>query len=418
MPILTSALGSLPRTQKVVEQFYNYMDAYEAEESSRILDDYACRIIREQEKVGLDIVNDGEVRRSSYFTAFYDSFTGFLATAIERPYFLNDGRTYNHKRRKVFQVWQDQMLPWPGAPTRSAASSIIVDQLGLRSKNGRRTVFHEDARILKQHATRLTKITLPSPYMIMRMTYHPVFSRDAYKTRDDYLDDIIRSYIDIVRDIQQIGIDVIQFDCCMITNLLDPNVREHLDIEHEIGYYADSLNQIFRQLNQSESAVHICRNNSSLLWGEAQFLDLILKRLNVGQLNIALNDDDEDLLPLKYLPDTTTLLLPVVDTRTYKIDHPRAMLKCLQSALNHVPLEKIMFSSSCGFSPIGGIRRGLKPALNKLKAMTLFAQAINELGVSELAVKAAEPQFFQLVEKQRKLLSKNSFKSKAKKRLY
>ena len=57
-----------------------------------VLEADAKKLILEQERLGLDIVNDGEVQRSGYFSVFYDSFDGFMPTGIGEPTLLHDGR--------------------------------------------------------------------------------------------------------------------------------------------------------------------------------------------------------------------------------------------------------------------------------------------------------------------------------------
>ncbi len=77
--ILTSHVGSLPRSQKVVD----FIFAREREEAFDQTDFDACmaeacaETVRHQRAAGIDIVSDGETSKISYATYVKDRYTGF-----------------------------------------------------------------------------------------------------------------------------------------------------------------------------------------------------------------------------------------------------------------------------------------------------------------------------------------------------
>src|SRR2546421_593381 len=117
----THGIGSLPRPQ-VVRDLLAHRHDMPAESFKRILDDLVIFAIRLQEQAGLDVVSDGEWRRSQYIREFLDRVGGF-----ERC------RRFTHQGETKF-------------------TEVVVRRMTATDP-----VFIEDARFLKAHTSRLTK---------------------------------------------------------------------------------------------------------------------------------------------------------------------------------------------------------------------------------------------------------------------
>src|SRR5262245_38099680 len=77
-PFFTQVIGSLPRPLAVRDLFAK-RDAGEIppDRFRDTLDDYVCFAIRLQEQVGLDVISDGEWRRTHYIGEFLSRVGGF-----------------------------------------------------------------------------------------------------------------------------------------------------------------------------------------------------------------------------------------------------------------------------------------------------------------------------------------------------
>ena len=77
--ILTSHVGSLPRSQEVVDFIFAREKGNEFDQAA--FDDCMTRsvsqTVRRQKEVGVDIVSDGETSKISYATYVKDRYTGF-----------------------------------------------------------------------------------------------------------------------------------------------------------------------------------------------------------------------------------------------------------------------------------------------------------------------------------------------------
>ena len=77
-PLYTHVIGSLPRPQVVLELLAQ-RDTMNPTEYQRRMDDMVRFAIQLQELAGLDVVSDGEWRRSQYTDEFLERVGGFPA---------------------------------------------------------------------------------------------------------------------------------------------------------------------------------------------------------------------------------------------------------------------------------------------------------------------------------------------------
>jgi len=79
MPIKTTHVGSLPRTQDVVDYIFarENSEPYDVAEFDACMTVAVSETVRKQKEAGIDIVSDGETSKISYATYVKDRYTGF-----------------------------------------------------------------------------------------------------------------------------------------------------------------------------------------------------------------------------------------------------------------------------------------------------------------------------------------------------
>ena len=405
MTLQTSVLGSLPRSDEVLNQFRDYENVYRNPRALAVLEEEAKEIVLKQESLGLDIVNDGEIQRSGYFSVFYDCFDGYMPTGINVPTLLDDGRYWDHHVGQAYRVWE-QPKAYGANPAWLKYGAVVVDKLARKSGDIGNSVFHREAQVMKKYASKVVKLTMPSPYQIMRASWHPTFSRDAYSTQEEYLDDIVRHYKPIIEDCELLGIEVIQFDDDRLPMLLDSRLRQLLNLEREADLFINSSNQLFSHMRSAASAVHFCRSidHKSIPWSEAGLLERIIKTLRCDQFSVALNDTTADLEALKHFPAEARLLFGIIYSNDYTLETLDIMFRRLKSVMEYVSIEHIILTSNCGFSPYARERKLLPLVWNKLSQLVRFATVVNESGLSEEAIAQADKDSTPFREQHEKLL--------------
>src|SRR5207248_3382590 len=151
-PFYTHVIGSLPRPLVVRDLLARRQDM-PPERFRRTLDDLVRFAIRLQEQAGLDVVSDGEWRRTQYIREFLLRVGGF-----ERC------RRFTHQGE-------------------TKLTDVVVRRMGAAEP-----VFAADARFLVQNTDQLTKFALPSPFLIAVRYWHEDYSRAAYLTAQHFLD--------------------------------------------------------------------------------------------------------------------------------------------------------------------------------------------------------------------------------------
>src|SRR5215510_14339973 len=77
--ILTTHVGSLPRSQAVVDLLFKREqdEPYDSAEFDRVMDAAVSETVRKQVEAGIDVVSDGETSKIGYATYIKDRLTGF-----------------------------------------------------------------------------------------------------------------------------------------------------------------------------------------------------------------------------------------------------------------------------------------------------------------------------------------------------
>src|SRR5918997_1703582 len=139
------------------------------------LDAATALAIADQERAGLDIVTDGEIRRESYSNRF--------ATALEG-----------------LDIDNPAMVPG-----RTGGTNAVPRVVGKVRRT--RPVEVDDLRFLRSRTDRTVKITLPGPFTMSQQA-----SNEAYDDEADLAMDFAAAVNEEVRDLFAAGADIVQID--------------------------------------------------------------------------------------------------------------------------------------------------------------------------------------------------------------
>jgi 5-methyltetrahydropteroyltriglutamate--homocysteine methyltransferase len=168
----------------------------------REIEDHAVdEAIALQEKVGLKIVTDGEMRRQSFQSQMTESVSGFGEHDLDA--FL-------------WGEWYDE---------RGVQKTRRPRRLGAVAKLKRvRYLSADEFSYLKSRTNRIPKMTLPSPGLWANF-WSPKYSRHAYPTLDSFLADIVAILREEIVELVRRGATYIQIDAPHYGLLLDPKTR-------------------------------------------------------------------------------------------------------------------------------------------------------------------------------------------------
>jgi 5-methyltetrahydropteroyltriglutamate--homocysteine methyltransferase len=138
-------------------------------------DDATALAIADQERAGVDIVTDGEIRRESYSNRF--------ATALEG-----------------LDIDNPAMVPG-----RAGGTNAVPRVVGPVRRT--RPVEVDDLRFLRGRTERTIKITLPGPFTMSQQAYN-----EAYPDEAELAMDLAAAVNEEVRDLFAAGADIVQID--------------------------------------------------------------------------------------------------------------------------------------------------------------------------------------------------------------
>jgi 5-methyltetrahydropteroyltriglutamate--homocysteine methyltransferase len=280
-------------------------------------DDATILAIGEMERIGIDIVSDGEMRRESY--------SNYFSLAL-------DG------------IDSERLGAVIGANGRSTPVARVVGRIRRKGK-----VEIDDAAFLVAHATHATKITLPGPFTMSQQVQNE-FYKDEAELAMDYADAVNAE----LRDLKATGVDVVQLD--------EPWVRAAPDKAAQYGVAA--INRALAGI-PGPTAVHICLGYGHLVRNKPSgyaFLPQLANSL-ASQVSLEAAQPQLDLGVLQELSNKT-ILLGVLDLGSTQVETAEEVAARLRAGLKHVAAERLVAAPDCGMKYLPRER-----AAAKLRAM-------------------------------------------------
>lgn len=315
-PFLTSGIGSMPRRPWLFENRTGLDGKHDhygkggkwsvPEDKLKSAQDDATRIaIRIQEKAGLDIISDGEQRRTNYVTHLTRNMGGFDYTNLQ-PKEMRGGRR--------------TLLAGSCTQPIEHRQAIIVD----------------DLTFLKSETDKPVKMTLPGPMTVVDST-----NNDFYSTEEEMAFSWAKAINKEAKLLDDLGVDIIQFD--------EPAFSRYPDKVEKWGIKA--LDQCVSGLKCS-TAVHVCYGypQPGLLRPVNDSYETIiglLEQSNVDQL--ALEFEGASLNPqlLKNCPSKTVIFGCVFNSDEV-MEKPHSVAKRLCEAAEFIDPMKIQAAPDCG----------------------------------------------------------------------
>jgi 5-methyltetrahydropteroyltriglutamate--homocysteine methyltransferase len=355
-PFATHPIGSLPRPQVVRDLLARRQDI-PAERFQRTLDDLVLFAIRLQEQAGLDVVSDGEWRRTQYIREFLTRVGGF-----ERC------RKFTHQGETKY-------------------TEVVV-----RRMTAAEPVFAADARFLVEHTDRLTKFALPSPFLIAIRYWHEDYSQDAYPTLQHFLDDLAHLLAREARALVEAGIDIVQLDDPALTYFCDrqlisgggthdERLRRDWDIDRQFPEALTAINRVVEGL-RAEVHLHCCHSvykRHSDVTGDYKPILPRLREAKVDRVNLEFAyPGTGDVSDLKLLPEHLDVGVGVVDVRSERVQKVEEIEAMASAAAAVVPPHRIALNPDCGFAPDAGEPPTIDEASEKLSRLTAAAARVRK----------------------------------------
>ena len=292
-------------------------------------DDATLTAIHDQERAGIDILTDGEVRRESYFNRF--------ATALDGIDLDNPATTPSRTGKPTF-------VP------------RVIDKIRRM-----RPVQVRDVEFLRTHTNRTIKITVPGAFTMATLAVD-----EYYHDKQKLISAYASSLNEEIRDLKDAGADVIQID--------EPYLQAHPDEAEQYGVSA--IDQALDGI-EGPTIVHLCFGYAYIVKDKPTGYSFLpqLERSCVEAISIEAAQPNLDPVILRELP-SKKILFGVIDLGTHQIETPEQIADRLRQALQYVQKERLIAAPDCGMKYLP---RNI--AFSKLESMVKGAAIIRrELG--------------------------------------
>jgi 5-methyltetrahydropteroyltriglutamate--homocysteine methyltransferase len=313
--------------------------------------------IRLQELAGIDVVSDGEWRRTHYTDEFLERVGGFAPV-----------RRFMHQGEEKTSLVSVTRMPDRGP------------------------VFADDARFLAAHAEKATKFALPSPFLIAVRYWHRDHSADAYPTMEHFLDHCAEVVAREAAAVVAEGIDVVQIDDPALTYFCDRRLTsgerihdERLDrtwdAARELPRAIEAINRVAEGL-RAEVHLHCCHSvyhRMSDVSGDYKPLLPYLSHVKVDRLNLEFAyTGTGDVSDLALLPRGVRLGMGVIDVRRETMPVLDEVAALASRAVEVLGPDRISLNPDCGFAPGAAEPPTIDEAFGKLKLLSAAAAVLRE----------------------------------------
>ena len=370
--IATTHVGSLPRTQKVVDFIFarERGDLYDETEFDAAMAEAVDETVARQKGAGVAIVSDGETSKISYATYVKDRYTGFSGDGPRNP----------PADLKRFPAFLERLANEGGTPKYSRP--MCTGEVKSKGQGELRRDIANLKSAMKKHDVARGFMNAASPGVIS------LFLQNAhYPNRETYLGALADAMREEYETIAGAGLDL-QLDCPDLALSRHMLFDELSDAEFVkvAESHVEALNHALAGVPEERVRVHIC-------WGNYEgphvcdiAMDTVFSTLMRTRSRYVLFESSNPRHAHEWtvfrdrkdeIPEDKILVPGVVDTTTNFVEHPELVAQRLRRFVDIVGVERIIAGSDCGFGTFAGFG-SVDPdiAYAKLKSLSEGARLV------------------------------------------
>ena len=347
--ILTTHVGSLPRTQEVVDFIFarERNEAYDPADFDAAMARAVMETVKKQKDAGVDIVSDGETSKISYATYVKDRYTGF------------DGDSPRNAPAdlKLFPSFLKRIAESGGTP--KYARPMCVGEVKSKGQGELEKDIANLKAAMAAHGVDRGFMNAASPGVISLF-----LQNDFYPTRDAYLAALADAMKAEYETIVASGLDL-QLDCpdlALSRHMLFADVSDEEFVKIAQSH-VEALNHALSDIPEERVRIHICWGNyegphvcdipmakmfDTLMSAKARYVLFETSNPRHGHEWTVFRDRKAD------IPETKVLVPGVVDTTTNFVEHPELIAQRVQRFTDIVGYDRVIAGSDCGFGTFAG----------------------------------------------------------------
>lgn len=349
MPLLATHVGSLPRSQTVVDFLFarEKGQPYDPAAFDACIAAAVMENVRRQKEAGIDIVSDGEASKISYATYVKDRYTGF------------DGDSPRNAPAdlKLFPTFLDRLAKEGGTPKYARPQCVGPVRSKGQGELGKDIANLKAAMAAQGVGRGFMNAASPGVISLFLQNAH-------YTSREEYLFALADAMRDEYRTILDAGLDL-QLDCpdlALSRHMLFTDLSDNAFLA-VAATHVEALRHALQGLPQDRIRLHICWGNYEgphvcdidmatvfplLMTVPARYVLFETANPRHGHEWTVFRDRARE------IPDDKVLIPGAVDTTTNFVEHPDLVAQRLERFTNILGTDRVIAGSDCGFGTFAG----------------------------------------------------------------
>ncbi len=343
--ILTTHVGSLPRSKAVTDVVFALENNEQVDDAAEVIADAVDEVVRRQVETGISLVSDGEMSKISYATYIKDRITGFDGDSERSP----------PSDLEEFPGFLERQASTGGTPTYRrpcCVGDIAVKDMGPVGED-----IANLQRAAAKHSPTGCFMNAASPGVIA--LFQP---NKHYPTQDAYLEALAEAMAHEYQAIVDAGI-VLQLDSP------DLGLGRHMlfkgksdeEYQAQANLHVDALNRALEGIPKDMVRLHVCWGNYEGPHHHDAPMEMVLPialRANVGALLFESSNPrhahEWEVFAAADLPEDLVLVPGVIDSTTNFVEHPKLVAERIGRFADIVGRERVIAGTDCGFSTFAG----------------------------------------------------------------
>ncbi len=329
-------IGSLLRPPELLKARAEFAAGRLDEAGLREAEDAAIRqVLLLQQESGIDVLTDGEFRRSDFRAGFADAVDGMHTDEGGSVWHSAEG-----DKKIPVKVW-------------------YVDG----KLHQRRRLTEREVGFLRANTKLPTKVTLISPGFMAGRSFKQGVTDRFYSNVRELADEIVAITRREIEALIADGVQYIQIDNPGYAYFLDRKNRDKLkaagqDPDRAFQDMLETDLAALKDLNKPEGCcigIHICRGNNASYWlNEGDYEPIADKLFNTLPVDRFLLEYDDarsgGFEPLRFVPKDKVVVLGLISTKTAALEDVDMLLDRIDAAAEIVEPDNLAISPQCGFA--------------------------------------------------------------------
>ncbi|AXI07722.1 5-methyltetrahydropteroyltriglutamate--homocysteine methyltransferase [Oceanobacillus zhaokaii] len=335
-PFRYDNVGSFLRPERLKNARASFAEGSISEKELKQVEDASIiDLIQKQKETGLQVITDGEFRRSWWHLDFMWGLNGVSKKTIDQGYLFNDEETRPETASLTGKI--------------SGENHPFVEHFSFIKS------YEEDGVVARQ--------TIPAPAQFLAELQRPdniKATEEFYPNEEELVADIAKSYQTVIKDLYDAGCRSVQLDDCTWGMLVDPNYWKSRHDDATVK----GISELFLRVNNLSIenlpddlviTTHVCRGNYHSTWASSGGYDpianILFAKENVSAYYLEYDTERAgDFSPLQHVSEDKLVVLGLFSSKTGDLEDKEAIKARIGEAAKYVDIDRLCISPQCGFA--------------------------------------------------------------------